>query len=67
MKQKRGDAVGWGTALQSGRSRVRLPMGLVQFVIELFLPAALWPWVRLLNRNEYLGYLLGVNAAGTQG
>jgi len=31
------------------------------FLIDLFLPATLWPWCcfGLFNRNEYQGYLLG--------
>jgi hypothetical protein len=37
----RGGAVGWGTALQAGSSRLRFPT----MSLELFiLPAALWPW-----------------------
>jgi len=36
-----GDAVGWDTAQQAGRSRVRLPMGSLEFFIYLFLPTAL--------------------------
>jgi hypothetical protein len=37
-------AVGWGSALQAGRSRVRFPMSLEIF-IDILLPVALWPWV----------------------
>ena len=40
----RGGAVGWGTALQVGRSRVRFPMVSLKFFIAIILPAALWPW-----------------------
>ena len=40
----RGGAVGWGTALQVGRSRVRFPMVSLDFFIDIILPAALWPW-----------------------
>ena len=40
----RGGAVGLGTALQAGRSRVRLPMVPLEFFIDIILPIALWPW-----------------------
>jgi len=40
----RGGAVGWGTALQAGRSRVRFPMVSLELFIDIILPAALWPW-----------------------
>jgi hypothetical protein len=43
----RGGAVGWGTALQTGRSRVWFPMVSLEFFIAIILPAALWPWGRL--------------------
>ena len=39
----RGGPVGWGTALQNGRSRVRFPMWSFEFFIHIILPAALWP------------------------
>ena len=39
-----GGAVGWGTALQVGRSRVWFPMVLLEFFIDIILPAAPWPW-----------------------
>jgi len=39
-----GSAVGWGTALQVGRWRVRFPMVSLEFFIDIILPAALWPW-----------------------
>jgi hypothetical protein len=41
----------WGTALQVGRSRVRLPLVSVEFFIDINLPAALspWGWLSLLT------------------
>jgi len=32
------------TALQDRRSRVWFPMVSLEFFIDIFLPAALWPW-----------------------
>jgi hypothetical protein len=43
----RGGAIGLGTALQAGRSRVRFLMVSLAFFIDIFLPVALWPWGRL--------------------
>ena len=40
----RGSAVGSGTALQAGKSRVRFPMVSLEFFIGLILPAAPCPW-----------------------
>ena len=40
----RGGAVGLDTALEAGSSRVRFPMLLLEFFIDIILPAVLWPW-----------------------
>ena len=50
----RGGAVGWGTALQSGRSRVRFSMVSLEFFIDIILPAALWPWGRLSLQQKWV-------------
>jgi hypothetical protein len=42
----RGSVVGWGTMLQAGRSRNRIPMRWI-FLIYIILPTSLWPWCRL--------------------
>jgi hypothetical protein len=53
-------AVGWGTALQTGKSRVQSPMVSLEFFIGIILPAALRPGVESAsNRNEYQEYFLG--------
>jgi hypothetical protein len=38
-----GSIVGWGTMLQARRSCVQFPMKSLDFSIDLFLPATLWP------------------------
>ena len=43
-KGARGGADGWGTALQTGRLRVRFPMVSLEFFIDKILPAAPLPW-----------------------
>jgi hypothetical protein len=37
----------FGTTLQTGRSRVRLPMVSLEFFSDIFLPVALWSWGQL--------------------
>ena len=43
----RSGAVGWGTALQPGRSRFRFPIMSLELFIDIILPVALWYWGRL--------------------
>jgi hypothetical protein len=52
IKRSRGRVVGRGTMLQAGRSRFRFPTGSVDFLIDLILPASLWPWSQW-GGNEY--------------
>jgi hypothetical protein len=56
----RSGAVGLGTVLQAGRSRVRFSMVSLDFFIDIILLAALCPWVDWAsNRNEYQEYFVG--------
>jgi len=62
----RGGAVGWGTALQAGRSRVRFPMVSLEFSLtKSFRPDYGSGVDSASNRNEYQEYFLKVKAAGT--
>ena len=65
----RGSAVGWGTALQTRRSRVQFPMVSLDFSIDIILPAAIWPWgqLSLLTEMSTGNVSWGVKAAGAYG
>jgi hypothetical protein len=55
-----GGAVGWGTAIQAVRLRIRFPMVSLEFFIDIILPAAQWPWGNTAsNRNKYQEYFMG--------
>jgi len=47
-------AVGWGTALQAGRSRVLFSMVPLEFFVDLILQIALWPWGRLSLQQNWV-------------
>ena len=57
-----GGAVGWFTALQAWRSRIRFPVGLLGCLIVLILPASLWRWDRLILWQKWVP---GVSPGGT--
>ena len=59
----RGSAVGWGTALQVGLSRVRFPMVSLEFFIDINIPAALL--TKLLTEMSTKNISGGAKAAGT--
>jgi hypothetical protein len=68
MEQAAGGAVGWGIALQAGRSRVQFPMVSLEFSFTQTFRPHYGPGVdSASNRTEYQKYFLGgggVKAAG---
>jgi hypothetical protein len=55
----------WGTALQTGRSRVRFPMVPLEFFSDVIFRSHYGPGVYWTsNRSEHQEYFLGVKAAG---
>jgi hypothetical protein len=57
MGQDRGtrvNVVGWGIMLQAGRSPIRFAMRSFDFLIDLILPAALWPWGRFSLQQKWV-------------
>jgi hypothetical protein len=50
-----GGAAGWGTAPQTGRSRVWFPMESLEFFSDLILPVALSPLTEISTRNHSWG------------
>ena len=57
-------AVGWGTALQAGRSQVRFPIMLLEFYIDVIPAATLWSWDRLRLQQKWVP---DVSPAGKSG
>jgi hypothetical protein len=60
---------GWGTALQTGKWRVRFPMVWLEFFIHIILPATLLPWGRLSLKRKWVpgNISWGVKAACAYG
>jgi hypothetical protein len=49
----RGSVVGWGIITQAGRARVRFPIRLLNFLVDLMLPDVLWSWGRLSLQHKW--------------
>ena len=61
----RGGAVGWGTALQAGKSRVRFPMVSLEFFIDIPSdPTMTLGSTRLLTEMSTRNFSWGVKAGG---
>jgi hypothetical protein len=57
----RRSVVEWDTTLQTGRSRVRIPMSPLDFSVKLIFPAELWPWGLLTLLQKWVpGIFLSV-------
>jgi hypothetical protein len=56
-----GSIVGWGTMLQARRSQVWFTTRSLDFLVDLTLPATLWPWGQLSLWQKWVpGIFLGV-------
>ena len=51
--------LGWGTTLQTERSRLRFPMVTLEIFIHIKLPATLWSWGPLSRFTYWLSWILG--------
>jgi len=57
-----GDAIGWDSALQVGRSLVWFPI--LSFLIGIILPAALWSWVWLCLLQKWVSRIFPTGKGG---
>jgi hypothetical protein len=63
-EQVRGVSVGWGTPLQTGKSRVWSPMVSLEFFVDMILLAALWPSSLLSLQQKWVPVIFSVGKGG---